>query len=813
MANAQNITDSFNYVVNASIGNYSGWSVSSGNALVVNQYVHSASRSLRLVGGLQTEVRRELGGASGASVLYVDLWIRPVVYDGTFETAILLDGSLVGFTKEGAEGRIWFCHGETPEGTANWVDSGYRFWMNRDGCTASDWLRIGIRQDSINENWDLYVDGKMFAGSIAFKNRGVESGYLILMGGDLPADVYVDDLKIWTSNPLFADADLDGMDDAFETNHSFNTMTNDRENDSAEPGVSRIQYYLNETHNWFVGQWAATTADTDMDGMPDQWELFFGLDPNDITDGDRDSDGDGVSNAKEYHLGTSPVGNFVVKDVGEIMSTHGTNGRMFQPYGINNAGDIIGYYPESSSTRRYVVLHPSGSIHVVFTTTENSVPRSLLAINDLGLVVGHYKPLTPDNASLFWWNGNGLQSAGLPETGTQITSSPLGISIDLEAGDMDPGYYTWNEGSSVFNDISNEFESTFTLDGPGEGLLVDSDTHYDIDLVETKTLSFNSSFIGLSNLGKVVGAYTSNFAHYFDVEPPFGGFEMYISAERRTSSGFYGLQLPVGGNALTYSQFPQNVWSGTEYRPLEVNCAGEILGTMKVYEDGNAPFSPSGAYVETFDGMKTILEHPNGLPLTPLKLNRFGHALLKVTGSSPPEYGLAKGQEWVPLSYSLPSGASFVPKGIDDSDVVVGHVNASGFGPALLSDKGLMRLANAAPEGGGWRFNQATIVAVSDSGLILGTAPMLGHSGPQRCFVMWRFDDQDGDGLPDDWERQIVAADTSGFLVSIWDVQPGDDQDADGLNNRDEHRNGTDPTESDGTLFEQVGLTVFTLLE
>ncbi len=54
-----------------------------------------------------------------------------------------------------------------------------------------------------------------------------------------------------------------------------------------------------------VGGWpqlVSTTppVDSDHDGMPDEWELERGLDPNDVNDGKEDRDGDGYTNVEEY---------------------------------------------------------------------------------------------------------------------------------------------------------------------------------------------------------------------------------------------------------------------------------------------------------------------------------------------------------------------------------------------------------------------------------------------------------------------------------------------------------------------------------
>jgi hypothetical protein len=47
-------------------------------------------------------------------------------------------------------------------------------------------------------------------------------------------------------------------------------------------------------------------VDTDGDGMPDEWEKQYGLNPNDPTDAQKDCNGDGYTNIEKYINGINP---------------------------------------------------------------------------------------------------------------------------------------------------------------------------------------------------------------------------------------------------------------------------------------------------------------------------------------------------------------------------------------------------------------------------------------------------------------------------------------------------------------------------
>lgn len=56
----------------------------------------------------------------------------------------------------------------------------------------------------------------------------------------------------------------------------------------------------NEVGGYPVLESATPPADTDHDGMPDEWELAKGLDPDDAGDSAEDRNGDGYTNVEEY---------------------------------------------------------------------------------------------------------------------------------------------------------------------------------------------------------------------------------------------------------------------------------------------------------------------------------------------------------------------------------------------------------------------------------------------------------------------------------------------------------------------------------
>ena len=137
------------------------------------------------------------------------------------------------------------------------------------------------------------------AGAHSYATSGSKTVTVTLYHSELAGN---DNIKIESASATICiaptDADKDGMDDRWETEHGLSpSEPTDAAKDDDGDGVYNLDEY--EKHG------DPSKPDTDGDGMPDKWEFDHKL-LLDQDDGKLDPDKDGRDNLTEYNDGTDP---------------------------------------------------------------------------------------------------------------------------------------------------------------------------------------------------------------------------------------------------------------------------------------------------------------------------------------------------------------------------------------------------------------------------------------------------------------------------------------------------------------------------
>ncbi len=225
--------------------------------------------------------------------------------------------------------------------------------------------------------------------------------------------------------------------------------------------------------------------DSDGDGMPDDWELLYGLDP-DVNDSMEDLDSDGVTNINEYYNGTDPTQidvNLAPDQPGLLSPSDESSDTSLTPELESDPFEDLNSNDTHTQSQWQISTSP------YFETTDLVLDRN--SSTYLTSVIVPELTLTDNTA--YYWRVRYFDNHGAP--------SPWSESFSLTTGDTD-------YADSNLNGVPDEQEVSSS---------VDLDTDGTPDLNQTNMLSVNTiignkqiSLKGGSNVASLLSLVSMN---------------------------------------------------------------------------------------------------------------------------------------------------------------------------------------------------------------------------------------------------------------------------------------------------------------
>ncbi len=248
-----------------------GWQVLAGSAQVSTTTFFSGARSVVLgSGATAAQIKQGFGQFATQAITFVEFYVKPVADVSTTAASTFdFEASRLAFVKVAGQGQLQAYSGNG-SGGGSWATNSFRATLDASD-RSTNWIRVTVRIDFTAKKFDLYANGTMVAYDLGFIDNAKTFMSFITLAGHTAADGYFDYFYIGGDNPLFVDADRDGIEDAWETARGMNTALNDRNLDLDGDGLKNIEEYLRGTN--------PSLADTDGDGLTDDVELFLGTNP------------------------------------------------------------------------------------------------------------------------------------------------------------------------------------------------------------------------------------------------------------------------------------------------------------------------------------------------------------------------------------------------------------------------------------------------------------------------------------------------------------------------------------------------------
>lgn len=222
-----------------------GWTVAGGRANVTSEVAQTGTQSLEIAArATVTHVISAITWPSAEKVVWVDFWIKPQA-DASANPATTLDadGARIAFIRQNGQGTI-YAYDPDGKGGGNSLPSGVFFPLDAGGSSAA-WIRVTLREDFQCQTWDLFLDGKPVLGNLRMDNETPKAGpSSFALGSPDSGETFLDYWTLTLSNPLFADADNDGIPDTYERAFGYDPNMSNRTGSIDPMGAQEFQKFL-----------------------------------------------------------------------------------------------------------------------------------------------------------------------------------------------------------------------------------------------------------------------------------------------------------------------------------------------------------------------------------------------------------------------------------------------------------------------------------------------------------------------------------------------------------------------------------------
>ena len=226
-----------------------------------------------------------------------------------------------------------------------------------------------------------------------------------------------------------------------------------------------------------------------------------------------------VGSVAGYFWDSNGLRHAFVRSPGGKVTTFTPDGAMWAvALGINDFGLIVGYFSDASNRQHGFVREPNGAITQVDLPNPPAVDTNLVAVNDLGLILGDYDTGNIDSAIPFLLRERTVSFPGEAPGSAPMQTYALGLN---NTGFVSGGFYDSNGYAHGFlldgnqytrvDDPSSADTFIWALNDRGEVVVDTDDGCGFIFKINKKTFAplpcvgIGSYAYGINNRGQVVG--------------------------------------------------------------------------------------------------------------------------------------------------------------------------------------------------------------------------------------------------------------------------------------------------------------------